>query len=157
MSPHMKLFTGKDFSRQCKRVGREGENMSSGRSSSSRPNSGGFFAFDSTSLGSGSGCSDAVTASIKYSTGIDCGRGRATDSPPPATRSTCTPMASLRPPRALLWILMAPFWTLMTPLWTPLVLAPLSKPVLPGGSHNSSDVLLNLSLPRPASQIPKPC
>ena len=128
-----KSFAGKVH---CKHVGPEGENMISAQSGQdSGPNSGrDFFAFDSTSLGSGSGCSDAVTASIKYSTGIDCGRGSATDTPTPASRSTCTPMSSpwtpvpplwspLRhfwPPSGLWWTPMAPFWTPMTCFWPPI-------------------------------------
>ena len=78
---YMKLFTAQDFSRQSAvqtcwtRRGNYDLNWAQAAAAVAQIPVRDFFAFDSTSLGSGSGCSDAVTASIKYSTGIDCGRG----------------------------------------------------------------------------------
>ena len=92
----MKLFTGQVFCRQSAlqtcwtRRGKYDLSWVPATAVAQIP--GAFFAFDSTSLGSGSGCSGSVTASIKYSTGIDCGRRRATTNPPPADRCSSTPV-----------------------------------------------------------------
>ena len=59
---------------------------------------------------------------------------RATDTPPPASRCTSTPMPSLSPSMGQFWLPMPPLWPPMGHLWSPRAL--LCIPMVTGGSQN---------------------